>query len=123
MNWPVTRDRDGKTGVVLLSQDEIVKFTTQGNRILIHTLNDIFYHVDSLDKIETALRAAGLPYERADRGNLIDITKVIEIDEKTAIAYFGSEMSGGKRIEATISRPENYRRILAKFLSLKDKKE
>jgi len=121
MNWPATKDIDGKTGVVFIPFEKVLKFSTQGNRILIHTVDDVYYHLDGMDRIDAALQAAGLSYERADRGNLIDITKVIEIDEKKALAYFEGERPGEKGKESTISKPENFNRIINRFKSINNK--
>lgn len=116
MKWVVSRDEDGKSGLVELDVSEIVKFTTDKTRIVIHTKNDMFYFpFDSLEKIQNVLHTLNLPFVRADRGNLINMDKVVEIDEKYAKAYFEGDTPGVKGKEATISRPTNYRRILSLF--------
>ncbi|MGG1312800.1 MULTISPECIES: LytTR family DNA-binding domain-containing protein [Cohnella] len=103
MKWPVTRDEKGETGLLFISLSDIVKISAEGNRLLFHTKDEVFYQLNTLEKIESALKAAGLPFERADRGHLIDLHKVVEIDVKNAIAYF--EPSPGKeRKSATLSR-------------------
>jgi len=112
----VARDEDGKSGLVELDVMEILKFTTDKTRILIHTKNDVYYFpFDSLEKIQNVLQALNLPFVRADRGNLVNIDKVIEIDDKYAKVYFEGDKPGERGKEATVSRPTNYRRILDLF--------
>jgi len=112
----VARDEDGKTGPVELEVTEILKFTTDKTRIQIHTKNDVYYFpFDSLEKIQNILQALNLPFVRADRGNLVNMDKVIEIDEKFAKVYFEGDKPGERGKEATVSRPTNYKRILALF--------
>ncbi|AGA56697.1 response regulator of the LytR/AlgR family [Thermobacillus composti KWC4] len=116
MKWVVARDEDGKSGLVELDVMEILKFTADKTRILIHTKNDVYYFpFDSLEKIQNVLQALNLPFVRADRGNLVNIDKVIEIDEKYAKVYFEGDKPGELGKEATVSRPTNYRRILDLF--------
>jgi len=112
----VARDEDGKTGPVELEVTEILKFTTDKARIQIHTKNDVYYFpFDSLEKIQNILQALNLPFVRADRGNLINMDKVIEIDEKFAKVYFEGDKPGERGKDATVSRPTNYKRVLALF--------
>ena len=116
MKWMVARDEDGKSGLVELEVTEILKFTTDKTRIQIHTKDDVFYFpFDSLEKIQNILQAMNLPFVRADRGNLINIDKVVEIDEKFAKVYFEGDKPGERGKDATVSRPTNYRRILTLF--------
>ena len=116
MKLVVARDEDGKTGPVELEVTEILKFTTDKTRIQIHTKNDVYYFpFDSLEKIQNILQALNLPFVRADRGNLVNMDKVIEIDEKFAKVYFEGDKPGERGKEATVSRPTNYKRILALF--------
>lgn len=115
MKWPVTRDKEGESGIIFLDFSEILKFTVQGGRRLVHTVDGVFYEPDSIDRLQSALQQSGLPFERADRGNLINITRVVEIDEKKALAIFESPEPGVKGKDSTISKPDNFKRILKKF--------
>lgn len=118
-HWPVTRDKEGNTGIIFIEFEKIVKFTIQNNRVMVHTHEEVFYHLDNLDHLESALEVSSDRFERADRGNLIDITQVVEIDDKYSKAYFRSSLSAAsKRKEATISKPGNYQRIKRRFLEL-----
>ena len=95
-----------------------MKFTVQGGRRLVHTKDEVYYEPDNLERLEAALLAIGQPFERADRGSLIDITKVVEIDEKKAIAYFEGNEKGTRGNDTTLSRPDNFNRIRKRFREL-----
>ncbi|MFC5652924.1 LytTR family transcriptional regulator DNA-binding domain-containing protein [Paenibacillus solisilvae] len=117
-HWPVTRDKEGITGIIFIEFEKILKFTTQSNRVMVHTSDEVYYQLDNLDRLESALKASTDRFERADRGNLIDLTQVVEIDDKFSKAYFRNSSPEGKSKEATISKPGNYQRIKKRFLEL-----
>lgn len=114
-SWPVSRDKDGETGFFMLDSKDIIKFSSEGSNYLVHTRDEVFYILNTLDKIESAFAAVGLPYARADRGELIDLSTVEKIEDKYEKAVF----EGGK--SATISRTK-FKAIKEKFLSLIERK-
>ncbi|WP_221469275.1 LytTR family transcriptional regulator DNA-binding domain-containing protein [Cohnella nanjingensis] len=109
--WPVSRRERGDSGVIFLEVRQIIKFSAFGNAIQVHTQDEVFHLLATLDRIESALQAVGLPFERADRGNLIHMTKMVELDEKFSKAIF----AGGKT--ATISSSK-YKKIKALFIAM-----
>jgi DNA-binding LytR/AlgR family response regulator len=86
----VTRDPAGISGILSVNVDEILmlEYSRREDRIVVHTAEDTYYTVGTLKYWNDALNGSGYQFAMVDRGNSLNLAKVVRIDEIFNVAYF-----------------------------------
>ncbi|AIQ63872.1 hypothetical protein PSTEL_13035 [Paenibacillus stellifer] len=86
----VTRDEEGSTGLLPLPLQDItyMEYQKSINRIIIHTLDGIYYTVGTLKYWACTIASTGYDFVLADRNTVINISKIKYIDSAFKTAYF-----------------------------------
>ena len=94
MKLAVTRDAEGKTGLINLSVSEILylEFDMTEKWVFVHTLEDRFYISGNLSYWAEALKAVGFGFEKVDRNVVVHLQKIKRLDRVFAYAFFEYEV-------------------------------
>ncbi|MCC3374905.1 LytTR family transcriptional regulator DNA-binding domain-containing protein [Cohnella sp. REN36] len=113
MQLSVSRDPEGKAGLIALQVKDVLFFETHRNKdmIVLHTQDEQYFIPGTLKYWTEALRASGEDFEIIDRNNAVHLTKVKHVDQRFRIAYF-SEGKDAKKCTISIN---NVTKVL-KFL-------
>ncbi|WP_410514996.1 LytTR family DNA-binding domain-containing protein [Paenibacillus sp. BR2-3] len=86
----VTRDPAGISGIFSINVDEILmlEYSRREDRIVVHTEDNSFFTVGTLKYWTDALNGSGHKFAMVDRGNSLNLEKVVRIDETFNVAYF-----------------------------------
>ncbi|HEY8529502.1 MAG TPA: LytTR family transcriptional regulator DNA-binding domain-containing protein [Paenibacillaceae bacterium] len=87
MIYPVTRDRNNETEIIMLDLSEVTYMVNEDGVIAFYTETDKFYPlVPSLSLYEKHLHDMG--FYRLDRVNLVNMNKVKGFDEQRGLVFF-----------------------------------
>lgn len=91
----VSKDVDATTGVKSLPIKDIayMEYARQIDRIIVHTIDDIFYMTGTLKYRQSALEASGYNFATVDRTNVVNLDKIVLLDEVYHVAYFEDTIS------------------------------
>ncbi|MGN7763841.1 LytTR family transcriptional regulator DNA-binding domain-containing protein [Paenibacillus sp. 22594] len=94
----VTRDIEGKTGLITVRIDEIIYLGTDSRTaiLLLHTLDSVYFTAGTLKYWTQVLNASGYCFLLADRNNSINIRRIVEINKLLKVAYFEPESERNK---------------------------
>jgi len=101
MQLAVTRDTEGKTGLINLPVSEVLflEFDMTVKWVIVHTLQDQFFVAGNLTYWVESLKAKGFDFEKVDRNVVVHMPKIKRIDRSFAYAYFEYEVGkDSKRI-------------------------
>ncbi|MFC5703221.1 LytTR family DNA-binding domain-containing protein [Cohnella faecalis] len=85
-------DTEGLTGFKSVHADDILFFCVQQNQIVAHTLEkQYFTGWDSLDRLWRAVKASDPRYYRTDRVYIVNLSKVVLLDQEWCKLYFGDD--------------------------------
>ena len=95
----VTRDVEGHSGLIPVSIDAItfLEYEQSNNRIIVHTLEDIYYTMGTLKYWMNAIEGAGHNYVLADRNTAINVSRIVHIDTIFRVAYFENPSEANAR--------------------------
>lgn len=88
--FSVTNGIDGETGLIQLPLSDIayMEFERAVNRVLVHTPNQIYYVMGTLQYWQKAIEAAGHRFLWVDRTYVVNIDRIRYMDPVRHIAYF-----------------------------------
>lgn len=91
----VTRDVDGNRGLEFLPIRKIayMEYLKNINRVVVHTTNQEFYLMGTLQYWQRALEMSGYNFVFLDRGNVVNLDKIVLLDAKYHVAYFEENIS------------------------------
>ncbi|MEK4351310.1 LytTR family transcriptional regulator DNA-binding domain-containing protein [Paenibacillus sp. FSL R5-0475] len=91
----VTRDVDAVTGVISLPIRDIafLEYASQIDRVIVHTINEMFYMPGTLKYWQSALDSSGYNFASVDRTNVVNLDKIVLVDEIYRVAYFESSIT------------------------------
>lgn len=91
----VSKDIDGG-GLSLLEVDTVlfVEYDRGINRILFHTVDEVYFTIGNLVYWLGLLNANGFKFARADRNGIISLDKIKRMDKALCRAYFEDDKSG-----------------------------
>ncbi|TVX91533.1 LytTR family transcriptional regulator DNA-binding domain-containing protein [Cohnella terricola] len=115
----VSRDSEGKTGLIELPVEDILFFESNSRNkdmIILHTWDELFYAPGTLRYWLEALKSSGEDFEMVDRVNVVHLSKVHHVDRIFRIAYFG-ESKSSKQCTLSIS---NVSKVLQHLASNKN---
>jgi DNA-binding LytR/AlgR family response regulator len=92
----VNKDPKGITGLFSLEIPKInyMEFERDIYRILVHTIEGVYYTVGTLKYWLSTLEASGYNFVLADRNTLIHVSNIFQVDKSFHVAYFGENLSG-----------------------------
>jgi|HigsolmetaGSP12D_1036236.scaffolds.fasta_scaffold00095_18 DNA-binding LytR/AlgR family response regulator len=90
MRLSVSRDIDGKTGIVNLSVTDVLflEYDLTTKKVWVHTLRDRYYIPGTLSFWAEALRAGGYDFRKVDRNIVVQVPKIKVMDRTFKYAYF-----------------------------------
>lgn len=112
MDFIVTKDKSGKSGVQNLPFDQTCFLECEGKFMVVHTLTEQFYMNGTLAYWLDAL--AKYDFEKSDRNVIVNMTMIERIDPIMKIAYFETEIHKNSKY-CTISWPKNYEKIISRL--------
>ena len=90
----VTRDPAGNSGLISIDADEILmlEYSSKEDRIILHTTDHSFFTMGTLKYWTDALNGTGYKYALVDRGNSLNLEKVVLLDKTYNLAFFESDI-------------------------------
>lgn len=91
----VTRTVDGSSGIKSLHVRDIafLEYDRKEDRVLVHTVDDVFYVVGTLKYWTIAFNASGYSFKQVDRNNVVNLDRVTALDPTYKHAYFEEPVS------------------------------
>lgn len=86
----VTRDIEALSGLVNLSIQDIafMEYARKIDRVIVHTVDSMYYMMGTLKYWQTALDNSGYNFVTVDRTNVVNMDKIVLLDEVYHVAYF-----------------------------------
>lgn len=86
----VSREVDATTGIENLPIRNIafLGYARQIDRVIVHTIDEIFYMRGTLKYWQNALDSSGYNFATVDRTNVVNLDKIVIMDEVYRVAYF-----------------------------------
>ncbi len=92
MEQPVTRDRKNEGEVIMMDMADVYYIQTEDGAVVFYTSQGKVYPlVPSLSLY--AKHTEDIGFERLDRTNLVNVSKIKAFDEKRGVVYFEDEMT------------------------------
>ncbi|MCC3376869.1 LytTR family transcriptional regulator DNA-binding domain-containing protein [Cohnella sp. REN36] len=89
----VTRDQEGKTGLLNVSIDDVLYLESDFEKwVRVHTRDEHFYIAGTLIYWTHAFQASGHAFQKVDRNIVVHEPKIKRLDPVFAMAYFDSEI-------------------------------
>lgn len=114
----VAVDINGKAGMISLNIGDIVKleFVRPMDRVLVHTLHDVYYLMGTVKFWKTSLNSTGYNFMMVDRINAVNLDKIVLVNEIFKVAYF-EESPTKQAKKCTIARGR-YEEVLSRLTVL-----
>lgn len=118
MNLTVSRDPEGKTGLIELPADQVwfvESYKKVKDMIALHvSQTECFYAPGTLKFWSTALKASGLPFVIVDRTNAIHLPKIKSFDEYLRAFFTDNRTKDSKYCTVSLSNANMVREYLQK---------
>lgn len=86
----VTKDIEGSSGIISLPICDIayIEYASKIDRVILHTIDSMYYTMGTLKYFLTALDNSGYNFAAVDRTNVVNLDKLVRLDEVYHVGYF-----------------------------------
>lgn len=117
----VTRDIDANTGIISLPIRDIayMEYARKIDRVIVHTTDAMYYMTGTLKYWQSALGSSGYNFVAVDRTNVVNMDKIVLLDDVHHVAYFEEVITeASKKCTFTVI---NFEKIQDKHLSISER--
>ncbi|CAH1054047.1 LytTR family DNA-binding domain-containing protein [Paenibacillus pseudetheri] len=114
----VSRDADATTGIISLPIQDIafLEYARKIDRVIVHTIDEMYYMTGTLKYWQSALDNSGFNFVMVDRTNVVNMDKIVLLDEVHHVAYFEKDVTNtSKRCTFTNI---NFEKVQRKYSSV-----
>ncbi|WP_270172130.1 LytTR family DNA-binding domain-containing protein [Paenibacillus sp. SYP-B4298] len=84
----LTRDIDGHSGFFQISPHDILYFSHDDGHVVFHLQHEEYLAMGSLKYFCAALNASGFRFQKVDRNTVVNMDKVMLVNQKRGMLYF-----------------------------------